>query len=433
MLKRKKRGKQEIDASSDDFSCFSDDSSYEEEEEEEKKEKNFEELKPHQKYHLARLKIKSLQSVGLSQKNVHKELHKQGFNTHISTVKQYWNVSESSLLSPRQKKPQKTAATPSVTRQILYHTLSRTKSVRKIAMELQNDGHKISKSTVSRVFLKAKLPALKRPTTFAANKRQIINRFKFCQKWQHRSPEFWALSVLTTDEKMWALQPHPNRQNNRIRATKRSKIKFRDVKEQYPKKQMCWGGVSGEGATQLIWYAPNTSVNKNTYRDKVLQVVLPTLTQNRHKRARSALKRRIFANNDDWYFEHDHASAHLAKICTKWLDDADCVPKMFEIASSRRDHYMYAPAKLTDIWWIERVWRNMTNKVYAAPTPKTLKQLRNRVNTEWKKLTPKYLTKLAHEVPARMKTIINQRGKQLSNGFEVKKSRYHCECSVCCQ
>ena len=79
----------------------------------------------------------------------------------------------------------------------------------------------------------------------------------------------------------------------------------------------------------------------------------------------------LFDNNDDWIFEQDHASSHDSNVAQEYLEQN--APDFF-----RKDD---APAKLDDLWCIERIWAVMTYKVYCEGQnqPKTLTALKNRI------------------------------------------------------
>ena len=67
----------------------------------------------------------------------------------------------------------------------------------------------------------------------------------------------------------------------------------------------------------------------------------------------------------------------------------------------------------------------MTQQVYQHPGPETIEELSSRVENAWKNFNVKTLKKLIHEIPFRIKAIIQNEGKRIEGPFG------HCECEIC--
>ena len=69
----------------------------------------------------------------------------------------------------------------------------------------------------------------------------------------------------------------------------------------------------------------------------------------------------------------------------------------------------------------------MTYKVYGQGQcqPKTLEELKQRIINEWGKLEVKMLRKAVHQMPLRMKKIVQNKGGR------VVYFKEHCECDDC--
>ncbi len=86
-----------------------------------------------------------------------------------------------------------------------------------------------------------------------------------------------------------------------------------------------------------------------------------------------------------------------------------------------------APAKLDDLWCIERIWAVMAYKVYGEgqSQPKSLQELKKRIVKAWSSLDKKMLQKAVHQMKLRMMEIVKRKGGRICN------FKQHCECEVC--
>ncbi len=64
----------------------------------------------------------------------------------------------------------------------------------------------------------------------------------------------------------------------------------------------------------------------------------------------------------------------------------------------------------------------MTAKVYARGQPADVKELKRRIRKAWREIKKSTLKKLVHQMPLRMKKIVEINGEKLIN------FKQHCEC-----
>ena len=119
-------------------------------------------------------------------------------------------------------------------------------------------------------------------------------------------------------------------------------------------------------------------------------------------------------DEDDWVWEQDFAKAH-----STWLPHCKHPESLLD-----------AP-KMDDFWQIERVWAIMAAEVYRYPEPKCVKQLLNRVKESHKNLQVKTLTKLCHQMKAKVNEIYRLKGKKINPTWDPKTSKHSCLCDVC--
>lgn len=308
---------------------------------------------------------------------------------------------------------------------------TRTRSVRWLSRKFD-----ISIGAVSKIFKSAGLRAYVIPETFSVSEKQIENRLAWATKILEDpimcTTVFWD-KVLITDEKHWVLSDLRNRQNNRERAWSRDEVVQRIKRKQYPKKYMCWCGMTSKGLTKLIWMDGVDSVGASEYQDLVLDGCVAWLGA-RTREDGPIDKRKLFDDNDDWIFEQDHARSHASNLVERWLQEhSDLVPAYFRTLARHKNHAWYVPSKMPDVWPIERLWAIMTCKVYKNGAPRNKEKFKSEIEKCWKSFTPSTLTKLVHEIPARLWEIQQNKGKPLvTSGWKPRMDNPHiCTCDVC--
>ena len=183
--------------------------------------------------------------------------------------------------------------------------------------------------------------------------------------------------------------------------------------EKYPLGLHVYGGMASKGLSELVF------IDGNVTGERYVQEVLPTLTSVKHRarETNSVTTTKLFNDNKDWIFEQDHARSHDSRVAQDYL--IENVPTFFN-----KDE---TPAKLDDLWCIERIWAVMTYKVYGEgqSQPQTLPELKRRIIKSWKSLDQKMLQKAVHQMPLRMKEIIKNKGGR------VIHFKQHCDCDDC--
>ena len=97
----------------------------------------------------------------------------------------------------------------------------------------------------------------------------------------------------------------------------------------------------------------------------------------------------------------------------------------------RGKHDLYFPPKMDDFWPIERVWAILAARVYRNPRPTHISGVMRRVREAVREFNATTLTKLVHEMTAKMQEIYRLKGQKISPGWKAKNSKYACRCSVC--
>ena len=84
-------------------------------------------------------------------------------------------------------------------------------------------------------------------------------------------------------------------------------------------------------------------------------------------------------------------------------------------------------------WLLEhwRLWAILSQRVYRNPRTTYISGVMRRLREEVRNTDPKTLTRLVHELPAKMNEIYRLKGKKISGNFAPRKSPHACKCSVC--
>ena len=129
-------------------------------------------------------------------------------------------------------------------------------------------------------------------------------------------------------------------------------------------------------------------------------------------------------------FEQDFASPHSTNENNDFMEQnfPNHTPTLHRL---RHTHPFWFPPKMDDFWPIERVWAIMAQRVFRSPRPKTIAAVMRRVREECRSFDEKTLTKLIHELPAKMNEIRRLKGKKIPANFDPSKSPFACKCSIC--
>lgn len=142
-------------------------------------------------------------------------------------------------------------------------------------------------------------------------KRQLVReetrqkRLCRCKEFKKRFSLEQKCEILFTDEKLFTISQHFNRQNSRV-WTNNNKNTQRIVHcVQKPKSLMVWAGVCRSGKTPLFFIEEGVKVNQEVYKELLAQKVL--VWANKHFKDRF------------WTFQQDSAPSHTAKKVINFL------------------------------------------------------------------------------------------------------------------
>ena len=136
----------------------------------------------------------------------------------------------------------------------------------------------------------------------------------------------------------------------------------------------------------------------------------------------------LFEDMDDWFWEHDYAPPHGTIVANEYLEEN--VPRHNCLLPSRRYEENWISEKLDDVIPIERLWVIWCPIVYASPVPETIKSLQLRIRKAHRQTSVETLTKLVHEIPARLQEIYRVKGGGIHPSWKYEKSKYRCTCQA---
>ena len=110
----------------------------------------------------------------------------------------------------------------------------------------------------------------------------------------------------------------------------------------------------------------------------------------------------------DNIYQQDHAPAHKIKKVHRWLQEN--VPFHSPILLSRHREEWCFSEKFDDIGLIERVWEICCQVVLKQPAPTRISDVTRRIRKAHVSTTVDTLTKLTHELFARLQEIYKQKG-----------------------
>ena len=141
-------------------------------------------------------------------------------------------------------------------------------------------------------------------------------------------------------------------------------------------------------------------------------------------------RRKLFEDNEDFIFEQDFATPHSTNVNQTFMEEnfPQHTPTLHRFNGVDD---LFFPPKLDDFWPIERLWAILAQRAFRHPRPERVDLLMRRVREAVTDLDATTLTKLVHEMPARMQEIFAQKGKKIPAGWKARNSRYRCRCSVC--
>jgi transposase len=116
--------------------------------------------------------------------------------------------------------------------------------------------------------------------------------------------------ILFTDEKIFTIKQHSNKQNDRIYAQsskEASQLVDRVQRGHYPTSVMVWWGVSYEAVTEPYFCEKGIKTSAQVYQDTILEKVVKPLNI-------------TMFNIHVWSFQQDSAPGHKARSTQSWLE-----------------------------------------------------------------------------------------------------------------
>ena len=123
-----------------------------------------------------------------------------------------------------------------------------------------------------------------------------------------------------------------------------------------------WGAASGAGKPQLVIIEGNLDAAR--YQDILREKIADM-------RARGVM-------HDNSIFEDDHARPHTAILNQTWKVE-NLGDGLFCTSARYQDHRLYAPSKMDDFCFIERLWRELSTRVHRKPIPQNAEQFREKI------------------------------------------------------
>ena len=134
-------------------------------------------------------------------------------------------------------------------------------------------------------------------------------------------------------------------------------------------------------------------------------------------------KRKMFQKNSDMIFEQDFASPHSTNIVHEFMENN--FPAYTPTLWRMQDHEHFFGAKWDDFWSIEEWWAVMSHKVYRNPRPKSIDAVMRRVAEAVRTADPNVLTKMVHQLPAKMNEIFRQKDNEPHQTLKLQRVLLH--------
>ncbi|CAF0841086.1 unnamed protein product [Rotaria sordida] len=289
---------------------------------------------------------------------------------------------------------------------VLRKRTNKSFSLRKTGLQLG-----ISHTTVKNILNDAELKWKVRPIATKLTVNHKKTRLKFCEEHKDQNLSWWD-KILVTDSKVFLLSGGRNPKHHGRWVFDSEELDLWEV-DKYSKGLHVYGGMTSKGLSQLVFISG--IIDGERYVNEVLPIL--TDVQGRTEVTDDITRTSLFDDNEDWIFEQDHATCHDSNVAQEYLRQS--VPDFFNKNE--------APAKLDDLWCIERIWVVVANKVYGGgqKQPKSLPALKRRIIEAWKSLDSKILRKTVHQMPLRAKEIVKRKGGRFGS------FKQHCKCQLC--
>jgi hypothetical protein len=203
-------------------------------------------------------------------------------------------------------------------------------------------------------------------------------------------------SIMYSDEKLFVAVAKTNRRNSGVWAQNRQAALANGGRQKwrkYPGSILVWLGITWEGLTEPVFFAPQERLSAATYIDKVLPVV---------KRE----GRRLCGKQ--WIYQQDGAPAHRAKLAQKWCEShlPAFIPKdQWPPNSPDLSPLDYA------VW--DQVSRNRLN-----PSATTYDELRRDVEQAIRRVPKSFCQRVIRQWLPRVRHCYRKRGDYIDDKFK---------------
>ena len=203
-----------------------------------------------------------------------------------------------------------------------------------------------------------------------ANKQK---RLDWCKKRLEEKETFD--NVVFTDESTIQLECHRRKCFRKKKMPRRLKYRHKHL----PKVHV-WGGISKQGATQLVMFSG--IMNATKYGDILSASLVPFIAE------RFPTTHRLYQDNDP---------KHTSRYIQRFFAD-------------NRVNWWKSPAESPDLNPIELVWGSMKTYLRDKHKPKNLEQLKDGIRTYWRSLTPELCTKYIDHLKKVMPVVVKEEG-----------------------
>lgn len=279
---------------------------------------------------------------------------------------------------------------------------SKRGSCRKVEKFLRrNKIQKVCRTTILRFKKRTGNKWYKRKKVPALSPKNIEDRKAYCSKFGSKHRLWWD-NVLFTDETYFGLSEKINSHNDGVWCERAEDVPP-VTKVKNDDKRMVWGGFSSRGVTKLVWFKKGERMNARKYMRQVLIPVCKDIKK-RKKKCKNLTKTRLFRDLDDFYFQQDGATCHIANKCQRWLNNSANIPHFI----NKEDW----PGNSPDLNPIENLWSIMFEKVYEKGPFKNISTMKSKVERVWKDLDVKTLENLARSSKKRCAIIAENPSKK---------------------
>ena len=179
----------------------------------------------------------------------------------------------------------------------------------------------------------------------------------------------------------------------------------------------------------MLFCPHNGKINGEKYLEQILKKTMVEDVLQRKGFNKPIQERKLFKSNSRMIFEQDHARPHSTLKCHAFMEKN--FPAFTPTIGSKKDDDLYFPSKMDDIWPIERLWAILAQDVYREPRPQDIQTVMRRLREAVKNVKESTLTKLVHDLPAKMNEVYRVKGKKIPPSFDPNKSPFACKCKIC--